>query len=154
MCQPDCAAWEIAIGLRGSCNLPSTHPLISYRRMNAPTFDAHSSACPICHQPLPLQPDQSLTGLLVCKRCQQRLVISWSGHYVRDPFRRRYADIERSLRRESHPFNRILRDLHLNRPSFLLIVLSSLLLLGVWGGVLRPLPPADLPVNQVERDRG
>ncbi len=122
--------------------------------MNAPTFDAHSSACPICHQPLLLQPDQSLTGLLVCNRCQQRLVISWSGHYVRDPFRRRYANIERSLRRESHPFNRILRDLHLNRPSVLLILLSSVLLLVFWGGVLRPSPPAEVPANPVERDSG
>lgn len=122
--------------------------------MNAPTFDAHSSACPICHQPLLLQPDQSLTGLLVCNRCQQRLVISWSGHYVRDPFRRRYANIERSLRRESHPLNRIRRDLHLNRPSVLLILLSSVLLLGFWSGVLRPSPSVDLPANQLERDRG
>ncbi len=125
-------------------------------RMDAPTFDAHSSVCPVCQQSLSLQSAPLFTGLLTCKRCQQRLVVSWSGHYVRDPFRMRYAHIERSLRRESHPFYRILRDLRLARPSLWLAILLSMLLLGVLGATSEQLSfnlMKSFQVETPERDR-
>ncbi|MDX2228315.1 MAG: hypothetical protein NW220_01665 [Leptolyngbyaceae cyanobacterium bins.349] len=101
--------------------------------MNAPTFDAHPSTCPICHQSNLLKFGKPLTGLLVCSQCQERLVVSWSGHYVRDPFRLRQLITERSLRRESHPFYRILRDLRVTRPNLLVALLASALLVGIVG---------------------
>lgn len=99
--------------------------------MNAPTFDAHSSVCPICRQANSAKTNKTLTGLLVCQQCQERLVISWSGHYVRDPFHLRQLGMERSLRRESHPFYRILRDLRLTRPNVFVALLAGSLLVGV-----------------------
>ncbi|MDX2244861.1 MAG: hypothetical protein NW224_29645 [Leptolyngbyaceae cyanobacterium bins.302] len=101
--------------------------------MNAPTFDAHPSACPICRRSDVPKSDKSLAGLLICDRCQERLVVSWSGHYVRDPFRLRRNNIERSLRRESHPLSRILRDLKVSPPNTLVAILAGTLLLGVFG---------------------
>lgn len=79
--------------------------------MNAPTFKAHSHVCPVCHRPHSVESDQLLQGLLICQHCRERLVITWSGHYVRDPFTLHQAASARTLRRESHPFFRILRDL-------------------------------------------
>lgn len=58
-------------------------------------------------------------------------MVSRNGHFVRDPFRLRQAKLERSLRRESHPFYRILRDLNLTRSPVWVAVLVSLLLLGM-----------------------
>jgi len=99
--------------------------------MNAPTFDAHASVCPICQQVNPLQTGKLLTGLLVCKQCQERLVISWSGHYVRDPFHLQQLGTSRSLRRESHPFYRIMRDLRLTRPKVFMALLVGSLVVGI-----------------------
>jgi len=99
--------------------------------MNAPTFDAHSPVCPVCRRANSAQTEKLLTGLLVCKQCQERLVITWSGHYVRDPFHLRQLDVERSLRRESHPFYRILRDLRLTRPNLFTALLAGSLLVGI-----------------------
>ncbi len=58
-------------------------------------------------------------------------MVSRNGHFVRDPFRLRQAKLERSLRRESHPFYRILRDLNLTRSPVWGALLAGLLLLGV-----------------------
>ena len=79
--------------------------------MNAPTFKAHSHICPVCHRPHPVESTPLLQGLLICQHCRERLVITWSGHYVRDPFTLHQPASARVLRRESHPFFRILRDL-------------------------------------------
>lgn len=103
--------------------------------MNAPTFDAHPSVCPICHHSRLLKSRKLFTGLIVCEHCRERLVVTWSGHYVRDPFRLRPASMERALRRESHPFYRILRDLNLTRSNVWMALLAGTLLLGVWSAV-------------------
>lgn len=108
--------------------------------MNAPTFDNYSQ-CPVCRRSGNTKPAKSLTGLLTCKYCQERLVVSWSGHYVRDPFHlRRLQDVERMLRRESHPFYRILRDSGLNRPNFFVAFLAGTLLFGIVGVLSEMLP--------------
>lgn len=99
--------------------------------MNAPTFDAHSPLCPVCHRPHPVKSHRLLTGLLVCQHCRERLVVSWSGHYVRDPFTLNQLASARTLRRESHPFFRILRDLRLTRVNVLLTVLAGILVFGL-----------------------
>lgn len=101
--------------------------------MNAPTFDAHPSTCPICRRSNLPKSDKLLAGLLVCHQCQERLVVSWSGHYVRDPFQLRRHNTERSLRRESHPLSRILRDLKVSHPNTLVAILAGTLLFGVFG---------------------
>lgn len=77
-----------------------------------------------------MQSHKLLSGLLVCEHCRERLVVSRSGHFVRDPFRLRQAKLERSLRRESHPVNRILRDLQVTRANVWLVLLAGTLLLG------------------------
>ncbi|MGC8714038.1 MAG: hypothetical protein ACP5RH_16755 [Leptodesmis sp.] len=101
--------------------------------MNAPSFDTHSSSCPICHRPGITPPHQVLTGLLTCPHCRARLVVSWSGHYVRDPFTLKHLTAERTLRRSSHPLSRMLRDLRLTRRSLVLTLFAGTLLLGVSG---------------------
>jgi hypothetical protein len=110
---------------------PFLHPLSG---MNAPTFDAHPSVCPICHHSSLMPSHKLLPGLLVCEHCRERVVVSRSGHFVRDPFRFRQAKLERSLRRESHPVNRILRDLKTTRPNVWCVLLAGTLLFG--GAVL------------------
>jgi len=111
--------------------LITIYPQTLPARMNAPTFDSHSSTCPICRRSSSLKSGPILTGLLVCDQCQERLVISWSGHYVRDPFHLRRLRMERSLRRESHPVSRILRDLRMPPPQILMVFLASTLLIGM-----------------------
>jgi hypothetical protein len=69
-------------------------------------------------------------GLLTCKYCQQRLVISWSGHYVRDPFHKQFS-AARMLRRESHPVARMLRDFGIAKHASLLAALSGLVFLSL-----------------------
>lgn len=97
--------------------------------MNAYTFDSHSVVCPICHRTGQINPGQMLGGLYTCPHCQARLVISLSGHYVRDPFRP--AAVEQLLRRQSRPWARILRDAGLTKPGSLIVILASAVLAGV-----------------------
>lgn len=101
--------------------------------MNAPSFDTHSSCCPICHRPGITPPHKILTGLLTCHHCRARLVVSWSGHYVRDPFTLKHLIAERTLRRSSHPLHRMLRDIRFTRFSLALTLFAGTLLLGVSG---------------------
>jgi hypothetical protein len=108
--------------------------------MNADTFDRPSSPCPVCHQMGGLQSVKLMDGLLTCPHCRERLVISVSGHYVRDPFKPKPPKITgRMLRRQSRPLARILRDSGLSRHSQFLALLGSLILLGfsmaVVGGI-------------------
>ncbi|MGQ9870742.1 hypothetical protein [Leptodesmis sp.] len=101
--------------------------------MNAPSFNTHSSSCPICHRPGITPPHQVLTGLLTCHHCRARLVVSWSGHYVRDPFTLKHLTAERTLRRSSHPLSRILRDIRFTRLSLVLTLFAGTLLMGMSG---------------------
>lgn len=101
--------------------------------MNAPPFDTHSPSCPVCHRPGIKRPHKVLTGLLTCHHCRARLVVTWSGHYVRDPFTLKHLTAEQTLRRYSHPLYRILRDVRLARYSIFLVLFAGTLLLGATG---------------------
>ncbi len=99
--------------------------------MNAHTFDSHSVTCPICQRSSRIKTGQLFSGLYTCPYCQERLVITWSGHYVRDPFNLRQMAVGRMLRRQSHPMARIIRDFGLAKHSPLLAVLAGAIVLGV-----------------------
>ena len=46
----------------------------------------HYLTCPICQNSGKPRLIKSGSGLFTCPYCQERLVVSHSGHYVRDPF--------------------------------------------------------------------
>ncbi len=97
--------------------------------MNTHTFDNHNVTCPICRRNATPKPVKTCIGLFTCPYCQERLVVSQSGHYVRDPFILRQMMISSSLRRQSHPLARIIRDfILLKRPVLALAVGSTILL--------------------------
>lgn len=78
--------------------------------MNIHTFDNDYVACPICQRNAKQRLAESHIGLFSCPYCQQRLVVCRSGHYVRDPFMLKQIMLCSSLRRQSSPFARIIRD--------------------------------------------
>ncbi|MFM7447544.1 MAG: hypothetical protein ACKO24_02965 [Leptolyngbyaceae cyanobacterium] len=99
--------------------------------MNADSIKRFSSNCPICHHPTALRPHKLLTGLLTCEYCRRRLVVSWSGHYVRDPFALKSLSNGRQLRRASHPLARVGRDVLASPRSRVIVVLGTALLIGL-----------------------
>ena len=94
--------------------------------MNAHIFDSHFTACPVCHRTLGIKLGESESGLYTCAYCQERLVVSHSGHYVRDPFTIRQLQAGQLLRRQSRPLARILRDFGIP-----FAVLGTVILFGV-----------------------
>jgi hypothetical protein len=114
--------------------------------MNAHTFNTPSPTCPICHRHDAVKPHKLLRGLLTCQYCRERLVVSWSGHYVRDPFALKSFSAQ-VLRRESRPLARLWRDFKLSGYPWLLaalggvVVFSSALLLAQGSTTENP-PPA------------
>jgi hypothetical protein len=70
------------------------------------------------------------SGLFICPNCHSHLVISRSGHYVRDPFTIKQLTVGRMLRRQSKPLARIRRDLGFTKHLSLLALLSSAVFLG------------------------
>lgn len=99
--------------------------------MNAHTFDSHSVTCPICNRTGTIQSGLMFGGLYTCPYCQERLVISWSGHYVRDPFTLKQLAVGRMLRRQSRPLARVLRDVGLAKRPSLMGVLASAVVVGI-----------------------
>ncbi len=117
--------------------------------MDANLFEYRPLSCPVCHRGLghPARPlgeqfarvfwEQTEDGrsphqgLLICQHCRQRVVVSWSGHYVRDPFILQKLAMGRSLRRQSRPLARILRDVGLARHSSIWAIVGGLILLGL-----------------------
>lgn len=120
--------------------------------MNAHTFDGNTINCPICHRNSSSKLGEIWGGLYTCPYCQARLVISWSGHYVRDPFSLnqmalgsfmglpaqdsksksiRFLAAPASLRRQSRPLARILRDVGLTRRPAMLLVLTGAAIAGM-----------------------
>lgn len=94
--------------------------------MSTDTFDNHYVTCPICQRNNRTKPIKSYVGLFTCPYCQERLVVCQSGHYVRDPFIWRQMMISSSLRRQSRPLARMIRDfIFLKRPLLSLIVGST-----------------------------
>ncbi|MCG6134983.1 MAG: hypothetical protein MET45_10015 [Nostoc sp. LLA-1] len=85
--------------------------------MNIHTFDNHYVTCPICQRNTKTKPVKTYIGLFNCPYCQQKLVVCPSGHYVRDPFTLKQIMICSTLRRQSSPLARIIRDfILLKRP--------------------------------------
>jgi uncharacterized protein YbaR (Trm112 family) len=100
--------------------------------MNTPIFDNYLT-CPICQRNLTTKPVKACTGLFSCPYCQERLVVSQSGHFVRDPFILRQVIISSALRRQSHPFARICRDFILYKRPLLALLLGSMIVFGMVG---------------------
>ncbi|HLO49388.1 MAG TPA: hypothetical protein VK211_13315 [Kamptonema sp.] len=98
--------------------------------MNAPTYNSHSVTCPICNHSSIVGPVGMFSGLFTCPHCQSHLVISWSGHYVRDPFTIRQLTVGRMLRRQSRPLARIQRDFGFAKHLPLLAILGSAVFFG------------------------
>lgn len=98
--------------------------------MNAHIFDSHSAICPICHRARGIKPSELDCGLYTCHHCQERLVVSGSGHYVRDPFSPKHLS-SRLLRRQSRPFARLLRDFGIAKPPSFIVVMGSLVMLSL-----------------------
>ncbi|MBC6431501.1 hypothetical protein FM036_12080 [Nostoc sp. HG1] len=95
--------------------------------MNIHTFDNHYVTCPICQRNATPKPVKTRMGLFCCPYCQERLVVCQSGHYVRDPFTWRQLMVASSLRRQSRPLARIIRDfVLLKRPMVALAVGSAI----------------------------
>lgn len=95
--------------------------------MNTHTFDNHYVTCPICQRNATPKPIKRCIGLFSCPYCQERLVVCQSGHYVRDPFTWRQIIVASSLRRQSRPLARIIRDfVLLRRPMVALAVGSAI----------------------------
>ncbi len=79
--------------------------------MSAPTSKSNYVTCPICNRHSIAEPPEMFNGLFTCPYCHSHLVISWSGHYVRDPLAIPQLDIGQMLRRQSRPLARLRRDL-------------------------------------------
>ena len=97
--------------------------------MNTHTFDNHYLTCPICQRNATPKPVKTCIGLFTCPYCQERLVVCQSGHYVRDPSTLKQMMVSETLRRQSRPLARIVRDfILLKRPVVALSVAGAILL--------------------------
>ncbi|MDJ0775081.1 MAG: hypothetical protein QNJ49_16920 [Mastigocoleus sp. MO_167.B18] len=99
--------------------------------MNTHTFDNHYLTCPICQKDAAPKPIKSCTGLYTCPYCQERIVVCKSGNYVRDPFVLKRIMISSTLRRQSQPIARILRDFVLLKRPLLSFMVGIFIVLGV-----------------------
>lgn len=99
--------------------------------MNADTFNTYSVTCPICHHTSIVSSMGVLGGLFTCPHCHTHFVISNSGHFVRDPFCLRKWAVGQMLRRQSHPWARISRDLWLTRRFPLAMLVSGILFVSL-----------------------
>lgn len=100
--------------------------------MNTHTFDNHYVTCPICRRNATPKPVKTCIGLFSCPYCQERLVVSQSGHYVRDPFILRQIMLSSSsLRRQSSPLARIIRDFIVLKRPILALALGSTIFLSM-----------------------
>ncbi len=98
--------------------------------MNADSCNSRSESCPICGRSDGIQVSR-VVGLLSCQHCRERLVVSWSGHYVRDPFTLRQLFAEQMLRRQSRPLARIFRDFGIAKYSLLVAALGGVVCIGL-----------------------
>lgn len=95
--------------------------------MNTHTFGNHYTTCPICQRSSNLKLVKMCKGLFTCNSCQEKLVVTWSGHYVRDPFSGKQVLVAQLLRRQSNPWARIIRDLDLIKRPFMYIAVGVLI---------------------------
>ncbi|MCL2933424.1 MAG: hypothetical protein MGG11_14585 [Trichodesmium sp. MAG_R03] len=98
--------------------------------MNAPPSKSNYVICPICNRSSIAQPIEMFNGLFTCPYCHSHLVISWSGHYVRDPLAIQQLDIGQMLRRQSRPLARLRRDLTRQYLPIVAIISSAIFLGG------------------------
>ncbi|MBW4611735.1 MAG: hypothetical protein KME21_00325 [Desmonostoc vinosum HA7617-LM4] len=96
--------------------------------MNTHTFDNHYVTCPICQRNATPKPVKTCIGLFTCPYCQERMVVCHSGHYVRDPFTWKQIMISSTLRRQSRPLARIIRDFVLIKRPMVALALGSAIL--------------------------
>ena len=99
--------------------------------MNTHTFDNHSVTCPICQRTGSRKLVKICNGLFTCPSCQERLVVTWSGHYVRDPYNCKQVTVTHLLRRQSRPWARIVRDFGFIKRPAAIIAIGSAVLFGV-----------------------
>lgn len=114
--------------------------------MSAPTFKSNSVTCPICNRSSAVQPLEVFNGLFTCPYCHSHLVISWSGHYVRDPLALQQLDIGQMLRRQSRPLARLRRDLS-RQYLPIVVAISSVIFLG---GAIASLSKFDLKLGMFD----
>jgi len=94
---------------------------------------AHSSyrsnvTCPVCHRTKATKIGSRVSGLVKCHHCQVCLVVSWSGHYVRDPYGHTSSQVpSRQERSAPQAFQNFSRFSYFS----IAIVLGSLLLGGI-----------------------
>ncbi|NJK69664.1 MAG: hypothetical protein HC849_30025 [Oscillatoriales cyanobacterium RU_3_3] len=98
--------------------------------MDAPTYNTHSVTCPVCHRSSVVGPVGMVSGLFTCPHCHSHLVISWSGHFVRDPFSLKQLSMGKMLRQQSRPLARIQRDFGIGKSLSLIALLGSAVVLG------------------------
>ncbi|BAZ03733.1 hypothetical protein [Calothrix sp. NIES-3974] len=98
--------------------------------MNTHIFDNHYLTCPLCHHHIDSEKVKTCVGLFSCPYCQEKFVISKSGHYVRDPFVFKQVALATTLRRQSHPLARIIRDLLFMQRPVVAFLLGTAVLLG------------------------
>ena len=95
--------------------------------MNTHTFGNHHTTCPLCQSSTNLKLVKMCKGLFTCNSCQEKLVVTWSGHYVRDPFSGKQILVAQLLRRQSSPWARIIRDLGSIKRPFVYVALGALI---------------------------
>lgn len=95
--------------------------------MNTHTFGNHYTTCPICQRSSNLKLVKMCNGLFTCNSCQEKLVVTWSGHYVRDPFSGKQVLVAQLLRRQSTPWARIIRDLAAIKRPFMYVAIGALI---------------------------
>ena len=95
--------------------------------MNTHTFGNHYITCPICQRRSNFKLVKMCKGLYTCNSCQEKLVVTWSGHYVRDPFSGKQVLVAQLLRRQSSPWARIVRDLGSIKLPFMYVAIGALI---------------------------
>jgi hypothetical protein len=93
----------------------------------------HYLTCPICQNNGKPQLIKSGSGLFTCPYCQERLVVSQSGHYVRDPFVwKQIVFCERSRsHHQSKASSKTFRDSPLLKRPLVSLVLIVFMLMGM-----------------------
>jgi len=123
--------------------------------MNADTFnfESHSPTCPICRRVQVLPLEELKSGLYICPYCHQRLVVSKSGHYVRDPFRLKPLVSSQLLRRQSHPLARVMRDFGSATPPHWITVMVSVVLFSFALAATERLKTVETPIPHWMEER-
>ncbi len=106
--------------------------------MNTQLFGQSSLSCPVCNQAQIKKDRLQSSGLVLCKYCHDRIVVSWSGSFVRDPFVFGSIETQIMLRRQSHPLIRIVRDWSfLQKGEWMKFVGGLVVVSLLWTGLFR-----------------